>query len=152
MAESLQQPDPVSPRTAWWTLAVLSLVAMLDWADRAIIGALAEPIRQEFSLSDTQLGLAMGFSAVALRIVCGFPIGRLTDSWNRRNVLALSLLFGQAVGPQYVGFVSDWLEPLAGVNSLRFSLLSTQVFSVWAAVHFFMAARTVREDYERARD
>jgi MFS family permease len=85
--------NPVSRRTAWWTVGVLSFVAVLDWADRALISAIAEPVKQEFDLSDAQLGFAMGFAMVIMRVIIGVPIGRLSDSWNRRNVLALSLAF-----------------------------------------------------------
>lgn len=85
--------SPVSRRTAWWTVGVLSFVAVLDWADRALISAIAEPVKQEFNLSDAQLGFAMGFAMVIMRVVIGVPIGRISDSWNRRNVLALSLGF-----------------------------------------------------------
>jgi MFS family permease len=91
---SSDSPDhPVSRLTAWWTVGVLSFVAVLDWADRALISAIAEPVKQEFDLSDAQLGFAMGFAMVIMRVVIGVPIGRISDSWNRRNVLALSLGF-----------------------------------------------------------
>jgi MFS family permease len=87
-------PDhPISRLTAWWTVGVLSFVAVLDWADRALISAIAEPVKREFDLSDAQLGFAMGFAMVIMRVVIGVPVGRLSDSWNRRNVLALSLGF-----------------------------------------------------------
>jgi MFS family permease len=91
---SSDAPDrPVSRLIAWWTVAVLSFVAILDWSDRALISAIAEPVKQEFGLSDAQLGFAMGFAMVIMRVVIGVPIGRISDSWNRRNVLALSLGF-----------------------------------------------------------
>jgi MFS family permease len=66
---------------------------VLDWADRALISAIAEPIKQDFDLSDAQLGFAMGFAMVIMRVIIGVPIGRISDSWSRRNVLALSLGF-----------------------------------------------------------
>jgi MFS family permease len=90
---SAQTDHPVSRRTAWWTVGVLAFVAVLDWADRALISAVAEPVKREFDLSDAQLGFAMGFAMVIMRVVIGVPIGRISDSWNRRNVLALSLGF-----------------------------------------------------------
>ncbi len=43
-------------RAAWWTLGVLTFVSILDWADRALISVIAEPLRHEFELSDTVLG------------------------------------------------------------------------------------------------
>jgi MFS family permease len=74
-------------------VGVLAFVAVLDWADRALISAIAEPVKQEFDLSDAQLGFAMGFAMVLMRVIIGVPIGRISDSWSRRNVLALSLAF-----------------------------------------------------------
>ena len=56
-----------SKKRAWWTLGVLTFVAMVDFADRSLMGAVAEPIRLEFSLSDTELGILMGF-AFSLRV------------------------------------------------------------------------------------
>ncbi len=85
--------NPVSRLAAWWAVAVLAFVSMLDWADRALISAIAEPVKREFDLSDAQLGFAMGFAMVIMRVIIGVPIGRISDSWNRRNVLALSLGF-----------------------------------------------------------
>ena len=85
--------NPVSRLTAWWTVGVLAFVGVLDWADRALISAIAEPVKQEFGLSDAQLGFAMGFAMVIMRVIIGVPVGRISDSWNRRNVLALSLAF-----------------------------------------------------------
>ena len=83
--------QPVSRRTAWWTLAVLTLVTILDWSDRALIAAVAEPVKGEFGLSDAQLGFAMGFAAVLTRMLASLPIGRWADTGNRRNILAMSL-------------------------------------------------------------
>jgi MFS family permease len=74
-------------------VGVLSFVSLLDWADRALISAIAEPVKQESDLSDAQLGFAMGFAMVIMRVIIGIPIGRISDSWNRRNLLALSLGF-----------------------------------------------------------
>jgi MFS family permease len=90
---SVPTENPVSRLTAWWAVAVLAFVSLLDWADRALISAIAEPVKREFDLSDAQLGFAMGFAMVIMRIIIGVPIGRISDSWNRRNVLALSLGF-----------------------------------------------------------
>jgi len=87
----LSSAPAVSRRTAWWTLAVLTLVTILDWSDRALIAAVAEPIKGEFGLSDSELGFAMGLAAIATRMLASFPIGRWADTGNRRSILALSL-------------------------------------------------------------
>ncbi len=78
-------------RAAWWTLGVLTFVSILDWADRALISVVAEPLRHEFELSDTELGFSMAFAFGIIRVFIGIPVGRLADTHNRRNILAAAL-------------------------------------------------------------
>jgi MFS family permease len=63
-------------------------------------------------------------------------------------VLLLILnLIGMGLGPQFVGVLSDLLAPRFGVESIRWALLATVVVgALWSAVHYFLAARTLRED------
>ena len=49
-----------------------------------------------------------------------------------------------------LGLLSDWIEPSVGLFSLRYAMLSILILNVWAAVHFFLAGRTIAADYERA--
>src|SRR5690349_21726213 len=42
--------------TTWWPLAVLVAINILNFYDRQVAGALVEPMRKEFHLSDTQIG------------------------------------------------------------------------------------------------
>jgi predicted MFS family arabinose efflux permease len=72
------------------SLAVLFLVNVLNYYDRQALGAVAEPLRREFHLSDAQLG---GLSTVfiVLYAVAGLPLGRLADTWSRRKLLALGV-------------------------------------------------------------
>lgn len=61
-------------------------------------------------------------------------------------------LIGLGLGPQAVGLVSDLLTPAYGVDSIRYALLSVVVLgSVWSAIHYLLAARTIRQDL-RAKD
>jgi predicted MFS family arabinose efflux permease len=68
-----------------------------------------------------------------------------------RAVAASLLLFskaliGMGLGPLLVGTASDLLAPLAQEHSLRLGLLLVPAFNVWAALHFFHAARHIRTD------
>ncbi len=85
------QPTARPARAAWWTLGVLTFVSILDWADRALISAVVEPLRHEFELSDTELGFSMAFAVGIVRILIGIPVGRLADTHNRRTILASAL-------------------------------------------------------------
>ena len=76
---------------AGYSLAVLFLINLLNFYDRQALGALAEPIRREFHLNDTQLGV-LGTMFTLLYAVVGLPFGRLADSWSRKKLLALGML------------------------------------------------------------
>ena len=69
------------------SLAVLFAINILNFYDRQVLGALLEPVRKEFRLSDTQLG-ALGTLPVVLYALAGLPLGRLADSWSRKRLLA----------------------------------------------------------------
>lgn len=81
----------VTSRHAARSLAVLFAINVLNFYDRQTLGALAEPIRKEFHLSDTQLGLLTTFFTVLYAIV-GLPFGRLADSWSRKKLLACGMV------------------------------------------------------------
>lgn len=69
------------------TLLVLIAINILNFYDRHLMGALTEPIRKEFHLSDTQVGL-IGSVFIWLYAIVGVPLGRLADKRSRRNLLA----------------------------------------------------------------
>jgi len=73
------------------TLLVLSAVNILNFYDRNLLGALAEPIRKEFALTDTQLGL-LGSVFIWLYAIVGLPLGALADRWSRKRLLAAGML------------------------------------------------------------
>ena len=80
---SLPVPSKSLPRS----LAILFAVNVLNFYDRQVLGALLEPIRKEFHLSDTQLG-ALGTLPIVLYALVGLPLGRLADSGSRKKLLA----------------------------------------------------------------
>jgi predicted MFS family arabinose efflux permease len=59
-------------------------------------------------------------------------------------------LIGLGIGPHAIGIVSDILQPAYGTESLRHALLLSTPFILWAAVHYVIAGRTLREDVDRA--
>ena len=56
------------------------------------------------------------------------------------------------IAPQAVGLLSDWFAPSSGPNaqSLRLALLCLVPTGLWATVHYFLAARNLMADQERA--
>lgn len=68
-------------------LAVLFAVNLLNIYDRQVLGALAEPVRREFGLSDMQIG-ALSTLFTLVYAVAGLPLGRMADTRSRRRLLA----------------------------------------------------------------
>jgi MFS family permease len=62
-------------------------------------------------------------------------------------LLFLVNLIGLGAGPLFVGALWDALTPRFGLDGLRYALLSTVVVcAAWSAIHFALAARTLRAD------
>ena len=70
---------------------VLFLINVLNFYDRNAPGALVEPMRKEFHLSDTQIGLLGGVFIWVYALV-GVPLGRIADRWSRKKLLALGIV------------------------------------------------------------
>jgi MFS family permease len=82
--------SPYSPTTRWLFLAILFLVGTSSSIDRVIISVLLEPIKQEFHVSDTMLGLLGGLSFALLYSVAGIPMARLADRGDRKLLIAVA--------------------------------------------------------------
>ncbi len=83
------------------------------------------------------------------------PIFALTQTLVRVRMRAVGsaiLLFiinliGLGLGPQTVGLLNDLLRPRFGAGAVRWSLAAVVLaMSLWAALHFALAARTLRAD------
>jgi MFS family permease len=83
--------QPVRSNTVNRSLAVLFAINILNFYDRQVLGALLEPIRKEFHLSDTQLG-ALSTLPIVIYALVGLPLGRLADSSSRKRLLAAGVL------------------------------------------------------------
>ena len=80
-----------SPSYRTYTLVLLTLVYVVNYLDRQILGILLPQIQKEFTLTDTQLGLLSGTAFAVIYAVLGVPLAVIADRVNRRNVVALSL-------------------------------------------------------------
>ncbi|WP_373488477.1 spinster family MFS transporter [Blastomonas sp.] len=78
------------PRVMLWTLLVIYIFNFLD---RQIVSILAEPIKRDFGLSDTQLGLMTGLAFALFYTLLGIPIARYADrsTTNRVTLIAVSV-------------------------------------------------------------
>ncbi|MGA2596678.1 MAG: MFS transporter [Bryobacteraceae bacterium] len=72
-------------------LAVLFAINVLNFYDRNVAGALAEPMRRDFGLNDTQIGL-LGSAFIWIYAIVGVPFGRVADRYSRKKLLAIGML------------------------------------------------------------
>jgi len=90
--ETTQHDNPRQVRPVY-ALTLLALASFMNYLDRMVLPAVAQPIKLEFGLSDSELGLLTGFAFVLLYALSGVPLSRLADRSSRPLVLALSLAF-----------------------------------------------------------
>ena len=97
---SMARPTPPfdSPARplAWFGLATLVIVAFFAFVDRQMLILLTEPIRHDFGLSDTQIGLMQGAGIALFAGAASLPIGWIADRVDRRVVLAVCILIWSA--------------------------------------------------------
>lgn len=87
---------PSSTRMARASLILLVLINIVNFYDRNVGGALAEPMRHEFGLSDTQIGW-LGTAFTLLYAVIGLPLGWLADKRSRKKLLAGGIIIWGAL-------------------------------------------------------
>lgn len=58
-------------------------------------------------------------------------------------------IIGLGFGPQLVGVLSDYFAPAYGSESLRMALFVLTFLNLWCALHYYLAARTLRQDLAR---
>ena len=88
MAETHQAPSK-SYRT--FALFLLTLVYGFNFIDRQIVGILAPFIQADLNLTNTELGLLIGFVFAAFYTIMGIPIAYMADRVNRVGLLSIAL-------------------------------------------------------------
>jgi MFS family permease len=95
---AVQTDITANPSTRrYYVLGLLTVVYALNFLDRTIFNVLIEPIKKEFALSDTTMGLLAGFGFVLFYSLLGIPIARVADRLNRRNIVAIAFAFWSAM-------------------------------------------------------
>lgn len=77
-----------SPAGAWAVTIFLTLCYSISLVDRFIIAFVAEPLRHDLKISDTELGLVQGFAFSIIYAVAGLPVGAAVDRHRRMWIVS----------------------------------------------------------------
>lgn len=91
MATMTASGKPLTNR--WLALALLVMVAIVNYADRFLIAGLAQPIKAYFNIGDAMMGALMGPAFALLYTVFTLPIARAADRHSRIAIIAAGCAF-----------------------------------------------------------
>lgn len=103
------EAESISRREANAALVLLTTIVGVSAIDRRLISLLVEPVRAEFHLTDTELGIITGPAYALVAPIMALPLGMLVDRVNRKMLILLSLAFFSAMTFAHglaVGFIS----------------------------------------------
>ena len=72
-------------------VGLLCITNLLSYVDRTALLVLLPPIRAEFGLSDTELGVLTGIAFAAFYAIAGIPIASLADRYSRVSIISISV-------------------------------------------------------------
>ena len=90
-------PEAASRGYSRYVLSTMFMLTALNVMDRQVLSVLVEPVKGEFGLSDSQMGLLMGNAFAFSHVIAMVPVGRLADMTSRRNVIAAGIFLWSAL-------------------------------------------------------
>lgn len=84
---------PLSPARSWWAIFIFMIALMFNYLDRQLMTLLITPIKADFGLSDTQIGLMTGFAFTVFYVLAGIPMARFIDRGPRKWIVASAIAF-----------------------------------------------------------
>lgn len=85
-------PQPITQAYRTYVLVALSVVGFMCAVDKVVISMFMEPIKKEFGLTDTQLGLMTGLAFSMLGGLAAIPLARWADKGSRRWIISASFV------------------------------------------------------------
>jgi MFS family permease len=88
-----------SPRYAWFVLALLTLLNVVNFVDRQLVVSLQVPLKADpyLHLDDLKITLLAGYAFAVVYSIAGLFLGTIADRWNRPRLIAAGLLVWSAM-------------------------------------------------------
>ena len=96
-----------SHRSAWYSLSVLVIVTLFSFVDRQVLALLTDQVARSLRLRDAQIGLIQGLGSATFAMLATYPLGWLTDRYDRRFVLSGCILIW-SLGTAACGFAQGF--------------------------------------------
>jgi MFS family permease len=114
---STQQPAPISPVAAWFTLGALIAIVVFAFMDRQMVTLVAAPLARTLGLSNAQIGVVKGLGFTVFSLLATYPITWLADRFDRRLVLGLCVVVW-AGGTAACGFAQSFEQLFLAVVAI----------------------------------
>ena len=95
----------------WLALGLLTAISTVGFIDRIVMNVLAVPIKTEFGLSDTQVGLLTGLAFSVLNASLGIVVARYAERGHRLSLIAIGTLLW-SLATAACGFVVNFAQLL----------------------------------------
>ncbi len=101
-APAVAESSPAPSSYRYFVAAILCVLYTLNFLDRQVLAILAQPVKLDLHLTDTQLGMLTGLLFALFYTTCGIPVAALADRYNRVRIVAIAAavwsLFSAACG------------------------------------------------------
>lgn len=98
--------------SAGLALVLLTSISAIGFVDRIVLNVLVEPIRQEFGLNDTEIGLLSGFAFAVLNVALGLIVARMAEKTRRLSLIAVGTLLW-SLATAWTGFATSFAQLFA---------------------------------------
>jgi len=95
---------------AHYTLFLLFMAYLLDYANRNVLYPLFPTLKQEWGLSDTQLGALSTVVSITIGVIV-IPVSVLVDRWSRRKTISM-MIFLWSIATLACGFTKNFGQML----------------------------------------
>ena len=137
-----------------YVVTVILLVYVFNQLDRGVFNILMEPIKRQFSLTDTQLGFVTGPALVILYSLLGVPVARWADRTSRVRIMSTAVALWSVVTTLTATVSQFWELALArigvGIGAAGFSAVAISVIGDYEtdknrprAISYFMLAMPI---------
>jgi MFS family permease len=82
-----------SAARGWTVVGLMALASIASQFDRTVINLTVDPLKQAFTLNDTQFAMLQGVAFGLFYTLACIPLGLLADRYQRRIIMAVSLAF-----------------------------------------------------------